>query len=148
MSLRVSMSSWFSSACSGDMYSSVPTTEPSSVNSVLSVSFGPAALATPKSITFGTGRPSYRQTRTLEGQGLPLLLEAGDDLAAVHAGLDQLQGHPALDGLRLLGQEDGAHAALADLLQQLVRADHRSGAFGAGFIGGAKLAENGGCQFA
>ena len=31
MSLRVSMSSWFSSACSGLMYSSVPTTAPNSV---------------------------------------------------------------------------------------------------------------------
>ncbi len=61
------MSSWFSSACSGDMYSSVPTTAPNSVNSVRSVSFGPAALATPKSITFGTGLPSYNATSTLDG---------------------------------------------------------------------------------
>jgi hypothetical protein len=30
---------------------------------------------------------------------------------------------------RLLGQVDQAHAALADLLQQLVRADDRAGAF-------------------
>ena len=29
----------------------------------------------------------------------------------------------------LLGHEDGAHAALADLLEQLVRADDRAGAF-------------------
>ena len=33
-----------------------------------------------------------------------------------------------LDRLGLLGHADGAHAALADLLEQLVRADHRAGA--------------------
>ena len=58
MSVRVSMSSWLSSACSGLMYSSVPTTAPNSVNSVCSVSRGPVALATPKSMTLGTGLPS------------------------------------------------------------------------------------------
>ena len=58
MSLRVSMSSWFSSACSGLMYSSVPTTAPNSVYSVSSVNRGPVALATPKSMILGTGLPS------------------------------------------------------------------------------------------
>ena len=38
-----------------------------------------------------------------------------------------LSGYLALDWLRLLGHVDGAHAALADLLQQLVGADHRAG---------------------
>ena len=33
-------------------------------------------------------------------------------------------------GCGLLGHEDGAHAAFADLLQELVRADHRAGALG------------------
>src|SRR5687767_12724805 len=32
--------------------------------------------------------------------------------------------------MRLLGHEDGAHAAFPDLLQQLVRADHRARTFG------------------
>ena len=178
------------------MYSSVPTTAPNSVNSVCSVSRWPVALATPKSITLGTGWPSYSATRTLDGlrsrwmipfwwacctawqtgtnsssrsrgvrlvlvavagdrdaldqlhdevgparvgragvedlgdvgvvhqgQGLPLGLEAGEDLAAVHAGLDDLQGDHALHRLGLLGHVDGAHAAFADLLQQLVGAD-------------------------
>ena len=41
--------------------------------------------------------------------------------------LDDLQGHLAADGLLLLGDEDQAHAALADLLHQLVRPDHRAG---------------------
>ena len=63
-----------------------------------------------------------------QGQRLPLGLEAGDDLPGVHAGLDQLDGDQALDRLGLLGHPDAAHAALADLLNELVRADHRAGA--------------------
>ena len=54
-------------------------------------------------------------------QGLPLRLEAGDDLLRVHAGLDDLESDLALDRLRLLGHEDDAHAALADLLQGACR---------------------------
>ena len=45
----------------------MPTTAPKSVNSVLSVSFWPVALATPKSITLGTGLPSYSAISTLDG---------------------------------------------------------------------------------
>ena len=67
MSVRVSMSSCFISACSGLMYSGVPTTAPSPVNSVWSVSGCAVALATPKSMIFGTGRPSSNVTRTFEG---------------------------------------------------------------------------------
>ena len=48
----------------------------------------------------------------------------------VHAGLDDFQGHLAADGLLLLGHEDEAHAAFADLLQQLVGADDRAGPLG------------------
>ena len=48
------------SACSGLMYSSVPTIWPISVNSVsLGQLLVPVALATPKSITLGTGLPSW-----------------------------------------------------------------------------------------
>ena len=57
-------------------------------------------------------------------QGLPLGLEPGDDLAAVHAGLDDFQGDPAADGLGLLGHVDDAHAPFADLLEQAVAADY------------------------
>src|SRR5262249_41770084 len=64
------------------------------------------------------------------GQGLPFGLEAGDDLAAVHARLDDLQRDLALHGLGLLGHVDGSHAALADLLQQLVRPDDRTRGLG------------------
>ena len=60
-------------------------------------------------------------------QGLPLGLEAGDHLVGVHARLDDLEGDLAADGLLLLGHEDDAHAAFADLLQQLVGADERAG---------------------
>ncbi len=58
MSLRVSISSVPISACSGLMYSSVPMIAPNCVNMVFSVNFCSIALATPKSITFGTALPS------------------------------------------------------------------------------------------
>ena len=69
-------------------------------------------------------------------QGLPLGLEPGDHLPGVHARLDDLQGDLAADRLGLLGHEDDAEAALADLLQQLVRADHRAGALRGGLVDG------------
>ena len=55
------------SACSGLMYSGVPTSCPWSVNSVRSVSCWPVALAMPKSITFTTALSSCIVTRTLVG---------------------------------------------------------------------------------
>ena len=77
-----------------------------------------------------------------EGQRLPLGLEAGDHVARVHAGLDDLQRDLAADGLLLLGDEDEAHAAFADLLHQLVRADDRAGPLGNGrLVGRENLVE-------
>src|SRR5262249_16423254 len=67
MSARVSMSLPEWPACSGAMYSSVPTTAPNCVDGDSSRSLPPTALATPKSITLGTGRPSTSVTRMLEG---------------------------------------------------------------------------------
>ena len=67
MSLRVSTSRPLSSACSGLMYSGVPIICAKPVNSVLSVSCWPVALAMPKSITLATGTPSCSVTRTLDG---------------------------------------------------------------------------------
>ena len=67
MSLRVSMSSPFSCACSGLMYRGVPTICAKPVYSVLSVSCWPSALAMPKSITFTTGASSCSVTMTFEG---------------------------------------------------------------------------------
>src|SRR5439155_21785658 len=69
-------------------------------------------------------------------QGLAFGLEAGDHLAAVHAGLNDFQGYLALDGLDLLGHEDCTHAAFAELLQELVRADDRAGALADRLIDG------------
>jgi hypothetical protein len=62
-------------------------------------------------------------------QRLPLRLEASDDLHRIHARLDDFEGYLATNGLILLGHIDDAHTALADLLQQLVRADARAGIF-------------------
>ena len=65
-----------------------------------------------------------------QGQGLPLGLEAGDDLPESMPGLMILSATMRWTGCGLLGHEDGAHAAFADLLQQLVRADDGARAFG------------------
>jgi hypothetical protein len=55
-------------------------------------------------------------------QSLPLLLETGDDLRRVHAGLDELDRYQAFDRLGLLGRPDRPHAARANLLLQHVAA--------------------------
>ncbi len=55
--------------------------------------------------------------------------KSGDDLLRVHPRLDEFDGHQAFDRLGLLRHPYGAHAAFADLLNQLVRADDRAGAF-------------------
>ena len=68
MSARVSTSTALKFACSGAMYSGVPRTLPNPVNSVCSVSCKPlVAFASPKSITFGTGLPSWLSTRMFPG---------------------------------------------------------------------------------
>jgi hypothetical protein len=54
---------------------------------------------------------------------LALGLEAGEDLAAVHAGLDHLERHAAADRLDLLRQIDDPHAAFAEGLQDAVVTD-------------------------
>ena len=63
-------------------------------------------------------------------QRLALLLEAGDDLAGVHAELDDLERHAPLDRRALLGHVDRAEAALAEELQDPVRSDLRAEAVG------------------
>src|SRR5262249_56533463 len=62
------------------------------------------------------------------GQGLPLGLETGDDLGAVHARLDDLESDPTMDRLVLLGHVDDAEAAFAELLEELVQPDVSGGA--------------------
>ena len=56
-----------------------------------------------------------------EREGLPLRLEPRDDLPGVHPQLDHLHGDVAADGVRLVGLEHDAEAALAELLGQGVR---------------------------
>src|SRR5215475_8108849 len=71
-----------------------------------------------------------------QGERLPLRFEAGDHLPRVHAGLEDLQRDFAADRLLLLGHEDDAEAAFADLFQELVWTDDDAGAPGGGVIDG------------
>ena len=66
---------------------------------------------------------------------LPFGLEAGNDLLAVHAGLDQLQGHSTTDRLLLLGKKDLAHATHAEVFEKTIVADalQRTGLLGGSF---------------
>ena len=68
-------------------------------------------------------------------QRLALRFEAGDHLLAVHSGLDDLESGAPADGSLLLGHVNHAHAALADLLEELVAADHCAGPFGDRAVG-------------
>ena len=58
-----------------------------------------------------------------ERERVPLSLEPRDDLLGVHPQLDDLEGDPTADGLRLLGHIHDPAPALADLFQQLVPAN-------------------------
>ena len=79
----------------------------------------------------GAGVEDPRDARVLhQGQGLALGLEAGDDLLGVHPRLDDLQRDLAVDRSLLLGEEDDAHAALAELADDRVGADARAGPLG------------------
>jgi hypothetical protein len=69
-------------------------------------------------------------------QRLPLSLESRDHLPRVHARLEDFQRHLASNRLRLLGHEHHAEAPLADLLEQLVRADDRAGTLGHWLVDG------------
>ena len=57
---------------------------------------------------------------SISAECLPFRLEAGQHRLGIHAGLDQLDGDQPLDRLPLLRHPDRAHAAVADLFQQLV----------------------------
>ena len=93
---RVSMSRLFSSACSGLMYSGVPTTAPNPVTSVCSVSGCPAALATPKSITFDDRLAVVRGDQDVRRLEVPvddpLLVGVLDRLADLDEQLQPLRG--------------------------------------------------------
>ena len=59
---------------------------------------------------FGNVRVIHHRER------LTLSFKPRNDLAGVHARLDNLEGYGAADGVDLLGHENHAHAAFADLL--------------------------------
>jgi hypothetical protein len=67
-----------------------------------------------------------------EGQGLPLGLEPGQDLFRGQPPLDELQRHPPLDRLALLGLVDDTHAALSELPERPVVADRLRNLVGGG----------------
>jgi hypothetical protein len=79
-----------------------------------------------------------------EGEGLPLGFESGDDLLRVHARLDELERHQALDWLGLLRYPDRAHAPFADRLQELVLPDHSAGDFAGRVTGRSRHCGSGG----
>ena len=58
-----------------------------------------------------------------------LLLKAGEDLAGVHAALEELERDLALDGVGLLGTPDEAEAAFAEFFHQAKRTHHIAGLF-------------------
>src|SRR5262249_4249943 len=76
------------------------------------------------SLRSAAGIKNARDGRMLHHrQRLALGLEPCDDLPGVHPGLDDLQRHPAPEGLLLLGEPDLTHPTFAEVLQQLIGAD-------------------------
>src|SRR5262245_18887356 len=80
----------------------------------------------PRDVLHYKERPSFRSGASIEysrdcgmihhRQGLPLGLEAGDNLASVHTQLDDFDRDLPANGLLLLGLPHFAHDAFADLL--------------------------------
>jgi hypothetical protein len=62
-----------------------------------------------------------------EGECLAFGFEPRHELARVHSRFDELQRNPAMHWMPLLGQPDFAHAALANLLEQMIRTDSPRG---------------------
>ena len=73
-----------------------------------------------------------------QSQGLAFRLEAGDHLPCIHARFEDLEGDLAPHRLMLLRHEDEPETAFADLLQELVRADHRARGFALGDTDGGR----------
>ena len=64
-----------------------------------------------------------------QGERLPFGFEARDDLARVHARLENLQSNATLHWLLLVGAPYGAEATLPDALAQLEAVDDESRLF-------------------
>jgi hypothetical protein len=75
-----------------------------------------------------------------EGQRLAVGLEAGDDLAGVHAGLDQFQRNGAAEWLLLPGKVDNSHAAFAQHPDGGIRTEPLTIFFGTFRHGGLRFA--------
>jgi len=60
-------------------------------------------------------------------KGLALLLESGQNLAGIHAGVDDFEGDPLHHRLAALGEPDGAEAADAEDFEEFVGADAVTG---------------------
>ena len=79
-------------------------------------------------IALGHGSEISSQTHARVRADIPPLgFETRHYFARVHAGLDQLDGDAAAHRLPLLAQPHLAHAALADCLEQMIRADDHTG---------------------
>ena len=65
-----------------------------------------------------------------QGQRLPFGLESRHHLGGIHSRLDDLESNGAANRLELLCHPDGAHAAFADRLQELVGPDPCPRSFG------------------
>lgn len=85
---------------------------------------GAALLALPAIEDLGDVRVVHHR------ESLTLGLEAGHHLTGVHSGLENFNGDAAADRRGLLGHEDGAEAAFADALEDLIQpAGAEGGAF-------------------
>ncbi len=81
----------------------------------------------------GPGIQNFRDVWMIhQRQRLTLGFEAGDDLLGVHAQLDHLERHAAVNRLFLFGHVNHTATALADLLKQFVSSDLVAGFFGEG----------------
>jgi hypothetical protein len=69
-------------------------------------------------------------------QRLPFRFESPDDLARVHAELDDFDGHAATHRFSLFGHVNDAKAAHANFLNQFVAANGIAFMFGEGWDGG------------
>ncbi len=79
----------------------------------------------------GAGIQHFDNVRMVQHrQRLPLGFKAGHDPLRVHAQLDDLERDAAADRFLLLGHENHAETAFADLLEEFVAANARAGAFG------------------
>jgi hypothetical protein len=59
---------------------------------------------------------------------MTFLPKTADDRVGIHAAFDELDRDPLLEGIVIAhGEEDGAHAAAADLFEDPVCADARAG---------------------